>query len=322
MAAIAACAKRVAPGWLAVAVVGVCAACGASGSGAATESPPAPTPTPTSAAALRLPFDAYALSDAQEAVDEYLGLFLEKSCMTKLGFSFLPGLDAGYVTRNARTFVEFDSRLWGISDPAQAGRYGYHLPPWVQGAPNSRSQSLGSLPPGEQVALLGVQLTGHPAQPGSGSTSGRPSGVPVGGCRGQAQREVAAAGVGQVDQTAALVAQLRLKSFERAQADPRVLKVFAAWSSCMRGSGYLYPTPFKPTFNMAAPPTALEVKTARADVACKYRTNLLGVAYAVQADYQNALIESNAQRLAVIKAQVKGQQQALAAAEAKYGIAG
>jgi hypothetical protein len=75
------------------------------------------------------------------------------------------------------------------------------------------------------------------------------------------------------------------------------------------------------TFNMAAPPTALEVQTAKVDVACKYRTNLLGVAYAVQADYQNALIESNAQQLAAIKAQVKGQRQALAAAEAKYGIA-
>jgi hypothetical protein len=103
MAAIGASAKRGALLWLAVAVVGVCAACGASGSGAVTESAPAPTPTPTptSVAALHLPFDAYALSDTQEAVDEYLGLFLEKSCMTKLGFSFLPGLDAGYVARNA-----------------------------------------------------------------------------------------------------------------------------------------------------------------------------------------------------------------------------
>jgi hypothetical protein len=304
---------------VAVAVAGICAACGARSSGAVTE--PVPTATPTSVAALHLPFDAYALSDAQEAVDEYLGLFLEKSCMAKLGFSFLPGLDPGYVTRDTRTFVEFDSRLWGISDPVQAGRYGYHLPPWVQGTSDSHAQSLGSLPPAEQVALLGIQLTGHPAQPGSGSASGRPSGVPVGGCRGEAQREVAAAGVGEVDQTATLVAHLRLQSFERAQADPRVRKVFAEWSTCMRASGYVYSTPFKPIFNMAAPPTALEIRTAKADVACKYKTNLLGVTYAIQADYQNALIESNAQQLAAVKAQVKGQQQALAAAEAKYGMA-
>jgi hypothetical protein len=133
---------------------------------------------------------------------------------------------------------------------------------------------------------------------------------------------VATAGVGQGGQTAALVAQLRLESFERAQADPRVRKVFAEWSSCMRASGYVYATPFRPAFNLAAPPTAREVHAAKADVACKYRTNLLGVAYAVQADYQNALIASHAQPLAAIKAQVKEQQQALTAVEAKYGIAG
>ena len=210
--------------------------------------------------------------------------------------------------------MEFDSRLWGISDPVQAGLYGYHLPPWVQGAADSRSQSLGSLPPAEQAALLGFQPS---AQRSSGSVSGRPSGVPAGGCRGLAQREVAAAGVSAVDQTAAVVAQLRLESFERAQADARVRKVFAEWSSCMRASGYVYATPFKPAFNMEAGSTALEVQTAKADVACKYRTNLFGVAYAVQADYQNALIESDAQQLAVIKAQVKGQQRALAAVEVR-----
>ena len=217
--------------------------------------------------------------------------------------------------------MEFDSRLWGISDPAQAGLYGYHLPPWVQGAPSSRPQSLASLPPAEQAALLGFQPSEHPAQQGSGPASRPPSGVPAGGCRGLAQREVAAAGASAVDQTAAVVAQLRLESFERAQADPRVRKVFAEWSSCMRASGYGYATPFKPTFNMEAAPTAREVHVAKADVACKYRTNLFGVAYTVQADYQNALIASHAQQLAAIKAQVKEQQRALAAVEAKYGIA-
>jgi len=317
MAAIGAGAKSVVLPWLTVAIVGACAACDASGAGPGPA--PAPTPTPTSAAALHLPLDAYALSDAQEAVDEYLGLFLEKACMARLGFSFLPGLNAGYAARDARAFVEFDSRLWGISNPAQARLYGYHLPPWAQQAHNSRPQSLGSLSPGEQVALLGIQLT---KQQGGGSASERPPGVPVGGCRGLAQREAAATGVGDVDQTTAIIAQLRLESFERARADPRMRKVFAEWSSCMRASGHRYSTPFKPTFNMAAPPTAREVRTAKADVACKYRTNLLGVAYAVQADYQNALIQAHAQQLATIKAQVNRQQQGLATAEAKYGIAG
>jgi hypothetical protein len=133
MAAAGARAKCAAFLWLAVAVTGAGAGCGTSGSGAVTGPAPAPTPTPTSVAALHLPLDAYALSGGQEAADEYLGLFLEKSCMARLGFRFLPGLDAGYVARDARTFAEFGSRLWGITDPVQAGRYGYHLPPWVQG---------------------------------------------------------------------------------------------------------------------------------------------------------------------------------------------
>ena len=187
MAAIGAGARRAVLLWLTVAVVGACAACDASGAGAAPGPVPAPvpTPTPTSVAALHLPLDAYALSDAQESVDEYLGLFLEKACMAKLGFSFLPGLDAGYAARDARAFVEFDSRVWGISSAAQARLYGYHLPPWAQQAHNSRPQSLGSLPPAEQVALLGIQLT---RQQGSGSASERPPGVPAGGAQQACQK--------------------------------------------------------------------------------------------------------------------------------------
>jgi hypothetical protein len=318
IAAVRAGAGRAALLWLAVTVAGACAACGVSGAGAVTRRAPAPTatPTPASVAGLRLPLDAYALSGAQEAVAEYTGLFLEKTCMAKLGFSFLPGLNTGYVARGARTFAEYNSRLWGITNPAQAGQYGYHLPPWAQQS-GARPQSVTSLPAPEQVALIGFQVTKH-----SGPAGRRPAGVPAGGCHGQAQREAAAVDSTSAGQAASVVAQLRLESFNRTQADPRVRKVFAAWSSCMRTSGYDYQTPFKPTFNMAARPTVTEIRIAKADVACKYRTNLLGVAYAVQTDEQNALIAAHAPQLAAIRTVVRSQQQALAKADTEYDIAG
>jgi hypothetical protein len=148
----------------------------------------------------------------------------------------------------------------------------------------------------------------------------RRSGVPAGGCVGLSRREAAAAGISDAAQTAPLVSQLRQESFFRAETDPRVLKAFAKWSECMRASGFVYSSPFKPDFNLSAPPTALEIHTAKADVDCKYKTNLLGVTYAVQADVQNAEIRAHAQQLATIQAQVRRQERALAAAGAKYGI--
>ena len=292
--------KRIALAAWAAVIVSACMACSGQSS---TSAAPVATPTPSSAADLNYPLDAYQLTTTQTAEVEYLQTTIEKSCMAKLGFAdFMPTIPASYVAQEAKIFQEFNSRIWGISDPVQAALYGYHLPPWAQATPGSEgTRTLASLPVAEQVVLVG--------RGGSG------------GCLGEAKKDVAALGLGSGDQTATLIANLQNESFNRAKADSRVQHVFAAWSACMKSSGYDYSSPFTvPNFTASPSPTQAEIQTAKTDVACKYKVNLLGVTYAVESDYQNQFIDQNPTALAQIQAEVKSEQKALAAAAAKYGV--
>lgn len=294
-------------GLLGVAIAVSAAACGGESSSAAPQRP-VPTPTPSSVTSLHLPLDAYTLNTSQTASGEYLRLALQRSCMAKLGFSdYPPGLTSGYVTQDARVFQEFNSRLWGISDPVQAALYGYHLPPWTHASVTGKVLTIGDLPAAEQTALLG---RGKAAS----------GGIPAGGCTGQADREESAAGLSVGGHPPALVSQLQQESFDQAKSDARVVKVFASWSACMRMSGFNYPDPFSVNFDMSAPVSSLEKETAKTDIACKRKTNLLGVTYAVLSDYQNKLIEQNAQELAQVQQQVRREQDALVSVMRKYGV--
>jgi hypothetical protein len=276
---------------------------------------PVPVPTPTSSAQLQLPLAAYELSNLQQSEADYLVFLLEKSCMARLGFEYLPGLSSAYEAQSTRTFDEFDSRLWGVSDAVVVREYGYHLPSWVEGT--GKPETMGSLPPAAQLALTGRSVGGAQASGVGGS------GIPRGGCAGQANQKVAAALGSAEGAVPPLVAQISLESFDRARSDPRVLAVFAKWSACMRAHGYDYANPFQPpaVANQSRPPTQAEIQTAVTDVGCKLKTNLLGVTYAVQSDYQNQLINQNAPQLAQIKAQVQQQAKALVSLAEKYGIA-
>ena len=304
-----------APVALAVTLVALAAGC----SGAGPEHPasaPVPTPTPASMAQLQLPLAAYQLSNEQLSEEQYLVFLLEKRCMARLGFQFLPGLTSGYDGEGTRILDEFDSRVWGVSDPAVVRQYGYHLPAWVQGP--ARPQSIGSLPPAALLALTGRQAASGGA---SAPASGGGAGIPKGGCVQEAAQQVSA-GLGQAARaTPPLVAQISEESFARARSDPRTLAVFSKWSACMSAHGYSYSNPFQPaaSVNQSAPPTQAEIQTAMTDVACKRKTNLLGITYAVQADYQNALIDKYAPELAQIKAQAERQARAVASLTAKIG---
>jgi hypothetical protein len=54
-------------------------------------------------------------------------------------------------------------------------------------------------------------------------------------------------------------------------------------------------------WNALRPPTALEIRTATADVACKYRHNVDGVFHAVQVAYDTAAIRANLGALQAIR---------------------
>jgi hypothetical protein len=276
-------------------VVLLCGCSAASPAGGGPAPPPVPVPTPASAAQLNYPISAYEFSAMQQNEWQYIDSLLIKQCMAQRGFQIYQTLNSGSVALGVRIIDEFDSRVWGLSDAVTAREYGYHLPPWVSGSAKPQALAGGSGPAAQTEA-----------------------------CIGQAGRRLAAAGAGNGEQASQLVGQIDSESFYRARADRRVRAVFAKWSACMGRYGYSYRDPFQAAaaFNLNRPATGTEIQTAVQDVTCARQVNVLGVAYAVQSDYQNALIEKYAVQLAAVKTQVQRQEHALVTVAAKYGIGG
>jgi hypothetical protein len=258
---------------------------------------PSGTPTPSSVLQYPLPLAAYQLTPLQNAEENYLGERLEQLCLGKLGFSFLPGLSGEAVAQGVRITDEFESRLYGVSDPVAARAYGYNLPAWVQGT--GKPESAAELGTAELAALTGK----GPAPAGRA--------VPRGGCLGQAERELQQAGISASAQQSGgsdpstLASSAQLASFERAQSSPPVRAVFARWSACMRGYGDHYATPFTaaadPRWTRSATPSRLEIQTAEHDIGCKLRVNVLGVEFAVVSRYQDQAITARARAFAQAK---------------------
>jgi len=251
---------------------------------------PVPTPVATNPADLRYPLDAYELTPRQAAERDYLGQRFERACMRRFGFDFLPGL-SNDVDRATATAKEFSSRRYGITALPIAKVYGYGLSPTTTGT--AAPQSADSLPRPE-VAVL----------------TGQAHGAPAGGCVGEAARTVGTSLVSDAD--ARTVAQIGQDAFLHAKSDRRVRAVFAAWSRCMARKGYSYSDPFRAAGDPRwqgknAAPSALELAVAHADISCKAATNLVGITFAVEADYQNAAVAKNATTLARVRKELAAQ---------------
>jgi hypothetical protein len=272
--------------------------------------PPRPVATPmlSSVSQAQLPIASYELTEQQMAQVQYLSQRLRQRCMRDFGFDFLPELSTASIAQTVRIAQEFDSRWYGVSDETAARTYGYHMPTWVNGT--AAPKLIAKLPTAERGVFEG-----------SASTYDNRA-IPRGGCVGAAAEQLAQAGIGADTQRSdgsdpgTLVGNIRRNDFNRAQSDPRVLAVFAKWSACMDSHGYHYNSPFTAVADprwatTVTTPSALEIQTAEADIACKLRVNLLGIEYTVIADHQNADIAKNAQILATAKTQITQQSEAL-----------
>jgi hypothetical protein len=234
-------------------------------------------------------------------------------CMRDFGFDYLPNLSTASITQTVRIAQEFNSRWFGISDQTAARTYGYHLPSWVDGT--ATPQAIKKKPDAETDVFDGSARTYH----------NRP--VPRDGCVGQAAEQLAEAGIGTNTQRSngdpsTLIGEIQHGDLNRAQSDPRVLAVFAAWAACMDSYGYHYDSPFTAAADRrwaGATASSLEIRTAEDDITCKLRVNLLGVEYAVVSDYQNADIAKNAQALEPVKTQIAQETEALRHLMTRYG---
>lgn len=261
---------------------------------------PVPIPATDSVLSPRLPILAYEPSPTAAAEITYLTQRIPQECMHEFGFRYDSTLSAGAIKQQVRIAAELETRRYGVSDLSAVRMYGYSLPAWTEGS--APAITLSQLPAGENAVLTGrVKTFDHRS-------------VPQGGCLEQAERQLVASGISPPAQQsgdsspANLAASIQQSSWQQAQSNPKVRAVFAKWSVCMADDGDHYATPYAaagdPRWRKV---TRLEIQTAEHDVACKRQVNLLGVEFAVNADYQNAAIAKNTVALSQLKDQLASQ---------------
>ncbi|MFJ9864270.1 hypothetical protein [Streptomyces sp. NPDC101165] len=246
---------------------------------------------------LHLPVERYMLSPRQALDFDQASDAAVRACMRRLSVPYPPAarLPAGSAAaREALDAYTVTYRRYGLTDAAEARTWGYHAPTTTSsGAASAKASPLKPPSSAARGVLTGVDTSGTPLT----SYRGRP--IPQGGCLGEAERLLGSGGPqGPGTDPDGIVARIKAVSFERSMADPRVTKVFSAWSACMGSRGFGMSTPMDevPSAN-AARPSRQEIAQARADVACKARTNLVGLWFAVESAYQRAAIEQHGPEL-------------------------
>lgn len=94
-----------------------------------------------------------------------------------------------------------------------------------------------------------------------------------------------------------------MKSWEQSSADYRVEQVFARWSDCMKSAGFSYRTPLESSRdrNLVREMSPLQIRTATADASCKQKHNVIGTWAAVEAAYQEVMIQRNKAALELLR---------------------
>lgn len=240
-----------------------------------------------------LPLDAYTLNQQQYLDTLNAQRVLARRCMTQYGIDW-HGSD---VIDPAPVGQKLDT-LFLIIDENRASQYGYHSPDdhSKDGSGGGKKSETGGDPtPVEKSVFTGTykgpDINGHS--------------VPKGGCNAVVEAELTKGGtpgVGIFD-----AANVMLGPYQQSKSDSRVQDAFGSWSTCMKGKGYAYKSPEDAVNDPAwrsPQPSPTEIATARADVACKQQTNVVGIWYAVLTAYENRYIEQHAEDLAKVKQQV------------------
>ncbi|MEU0431513.1 hypothetical protein ABZ153_07670 [Streptomyces sp. NPDC006290] len=269
--------------------------------------PPASDARPTSSDDPRfLPLAAYDMPDGDVRTVGTARWTLAEECMARLGFDGLKNLSIdpvpdwperpatdGVFTATALVGLSGDFR-YGVQDPEQAARYGYQAPrvAYERRYPKRKW----TLP--EYLALTG-EFFGNDAK----AVHGHP--IPDRGCLGEADRAIYGTNRRYRRDP---VLELESKSFQQGMRDPAWKHADKAWSVCMREAGFHYATPEdartgrdreEPEQRLNGEghdlneASALEKKTATADVRCKQRTGYVSAVHAVDVRVQNRLITKN-----------------------------
>ncbi|MFC1415366.1 hypothetical protein [Streptacidiphilus cavernicola] len=259
---------------------------------------PAAVPQQGLAKGMVLPMEAYEESYPDSVVIQKALNKLTVACLSGYGFTYAPpepgtAPPPDYDPSNME-------RRYGISDPAKAAVYGYHL---AHGTPASPTMAPMSVD--EQTALYGQPFHSATGTPAPAPTEVAGKAVPAGGCMQSAYDRLG----GFVDTS--VPDKLDAQSIETSQADPRVQAALARWSACMARSGYHFSVPDDAPNaggTMAAPTAgAKEIKIAVADVHCKAQSALVSTWYQVEKAVQQHQVDQNLAALDKVKRQLADQ---------------
>ncbi|MET9292476.1 hypothetical protein [Streptomyces sp. NPDC003077] len=211
-------------------------------------------------------------------------------CMAQFGFGAYSLVEGGDDPAYIEEVYPKRSRLFGVVDEDEAATRGYQPPP-TTGSGKTKT-GLKDPSAAEQAVFDGTN---------AGKVVGGKK-VPAGGCVKQADDALFAGGNSKDD---VLSRNEFVPLEEKVRADERLRDAFGKWSACMKESGYSYEKPMDAgndkKWGRGGTPSAAETATARADVACKKKTNVVGVWWAVKAAYEKQKIDAEAEHFASVR---------------------
>ncbi|MFA1541817.1 hypothetical protein [Actinomadura monticuli] len=237
---------------------------------------------------IKLPLDAYM---PEEGVLGKANDLLLQDCVRRYGFSLGAAAAPRPRPRNERRF--------GIVDAEVAARHGYGLPPEAKAGATGQQRQLAvpNPPPTEVLYGRASDSSRQTVQ----NYAGKP--VPAGGCIGEVRARLSSGAPARAD--IRLGERLANQAHAQAEHDSRVTSAWALWSRCMAKLGYTYKTPWDahddPQWQRRESAGSREIRTARADIACRNETNMVGIWLAVESAYQRRLVEKNSLALAETK---------------------
>ena len=262
---------------------------------------------------LTLPLETYMASYEDQVTVEQAANDLQQSCMKGYGIDLtLPRAGANPPPSDNDANIE---RRYGLTDRAEAEKYGYELPPALQ---QHTEQTMRDLSGVEVEVLTGHTKPEPPATP-QNAKAGEPIAAPVqgikparaeyngktlktGGCIGWSKQQL-----GAQEADPAFVAELAGDSWVQSMKDDKVVKAIAAWSSCMDGKGHAgLADPLKAMDQGVTDdgqPSQESIALAVDDIDCKTQTDLVKIWSGVETALQNKQIADNKSRLTGIKDQ-------------------
>ncbi|MFE2940760.1 hypothetical protein ACFXKG_17125 [Streptomyces sp. NPDC059255] len=259
---------------------------------------------------LELPLEGYMVSYADQVVIDSALRTLQTECMAEYGFTVdLPRPGVNPPASSNSMNIE---RRYGITDRAQAEKYGYLLPPEQQKYTAEQTPDL----PNIQVEVLTGRTKPEPLAPPTGS-DGAYSGsgdqtkparaeydgkkLHEGGCVGWAKRKLK---LNESD--AGFVVQLASTGISESRPHQPVEKAITKWSACMKGKGHAASDPYRAMEQgLGGTDTDDSIALALDDIDCKEQTRLIEVWFKEESAVQKQLIKKNKDQLTAVERRMK-----------------